>query len=230
MSFVMTASAVLCPDTGADRAQALAPRLAHLRKAVKDPIKAVRVLWWLTKGFWYKWTYRLRGVRFTAGRNFRVQGRLNVRGPGQVVFGDNVVVGAYTTPWTHSANAMIKIGNGTFLNGTRFGAVTSITIGADCMIADAHLLDTDFHTLNPNRRDPRATVRSAAINIANNVWVAGQAGILPGVVVGNNSVVGYGAICLGQYPANCLIAGNPAKIVRHLRSEPGTPELITSAM
>ena len=199
--------------------------------AMREPVKAVRVLWWLTKGFWYKWTYPLRGIRFSAGSNFRVQGRLHVRGPGKVIFGNNVVVGAYTTPWTHEKNAVIKVGDGTFLNGTRFGAARAITIGANCILAESHILDTDFHSMSPNRRDPRATVRTLPVTLADNVWVAAQAGILPGVSIGANSVVAFGAICVTQYPANCLIAGNPAKVVRYMVNEQQPPlEFASAAM
>jgi acetyltransferase-like isoleucine patch superfamily enzyme len=197
------------------------PFTALVRRAPREPVNALRVAWSIVKGYWYKWTYPLRGVRFSAGRNFRVQGRLKIQGPGRVVFGDNVVVGAHTTPWTHHRDAIITVGNDTFLNGTRFGARSSITIGPRCILAEAHILDTDFHSIEINRRDPRARVRTAPVQIGENVWIAAQAGILPGARIGRNSVVGFGAVCTGEYPANCVIAGNPARVIRQLTTVRG---------
>jgi acetyltransferase-like isoleucine patch superfamily enzyme len=201
---------------GAAVVEAGLPLSMLLRRAPQQPGKVLRVLWWLAKGFWYKWTYPLRGIRFQAGRNFRVQGRLHVRGPGKVVFGDNVVIGAYTTPWTHDRAAVITVGDGSYLNGTRMGAAKSITIGPHCILAEAHILDTDFHSVQINRHDPSAPVRTAPVFIAQNVWVAAHAGILPGARIGRNSVVGFGSVCTGEYPANCVIAGNPARVIRQI--------------
>ncbi len=63
-----------------------------VKQALAEPDKALGVAWALLKGYWYRGFYRLRGVRFRAGRNLRVFGRLSIRGPGEVVFGDNVVL------------------------------------------------------------------------------------------------------------------------------------------
>lgn len=196
--------------------EAALPLSILLRRAWRRPAQVTRVFRSLAKGFWCKWTYPLRGIRFTAGRNFRVQGRLHVRGPGRVIFGDNVLVGAYTTPWTHDPDAVIEVGDGTFLNGTRFGSAASIKIGARCILAEAHILDTDFHSVQINRHDPSAPIRIAPVMIAENVWVAAHAGILPGARIGRNSVVGFGAVCTGEYPANSVIAGNPARVIRQI--------------
>jgi acetyltransferase-like isoleucine patch superfamily enzyme len=177
----------------------------------------LRVLWWLAKGYWYKWTYRVRGIQFEAGRNFRVQGRFVVRGPGRVVFGDNVLVGVgRTTPWTHAADAIIKIGDNTILNGTRFGAARLIDVGADCLLAEAEILDTDFHSLRADRRRPGVPVRVDPVIIAENVWIGASTGILPGTTIGRNSVVGFGSVCTGAYPADSLIAGNRARVIKPL--------------
>jgi maltose O-acetyltransferase len=46
------------------------------------------------------------------------------------------------------------------------------------------------------------------------VWIGAHAGILPGTRIGKNSVVGFGAVCSGEFPANVIIAGNPARVLR----------------
>ncbi len=74
-------------------------------RALAEPGRALAVARALLKGHWYRVFYRLRGVRFRAGRNLRVFGRLSIRGPGEVVFGDNVVLLDTATPWTYSREA-----------------------------------------------------------------------------------------------------------------------------
>lgn len=174
----------------------------------------------LVRGWWYKISYPARGIRFTAGRGLRVTGRLKIRGPGQVRFGDRVRVGMTVTPWTHARDAVIDIGDDTVLNGTRFGCVASIHVGRRCILAEASILDTNFHSTRADRHDPGAPVRVAPVTLEDNVWVAAMAGILPGTTVGENSVVGYGAVLSGDYPADMIIAGNPAVAVRPIPPMP----------
>ncbi len=192
----------------------------RLRRALREPGRAWSVGLSLVHGWWYKTWYRLRGTRFRAGRNFRVAGRLIVRGPGSVVFGDDVLIAMTVTPWTYSAEAMISVGDGTFLNGTSFGCRKEIRIGPRCIVADARIMDTDFHSTRRDRHDDDAPVRVAAVVLEENVWVAAAAGILPGTTIRRNSVVGFGAVCSGDYPADQIIGGNPARVLRPIPERP----------
>ncbi len=191
--------------------------LTTARAASRSPGKAVRVLMALARGRWCRLSCRLRGVRFECGRNLRVYGRLSIKGPGQVRFGDDVVVDMTVTPWTLERRALIEVGDGTFLNGTRFGCARLITIGAGSILARASIMDTNFHSVAPNRHDPDAPVTVAPVQLGRNVWIAADVGILPGTTIGDNSVVGYGAVCSGEYPSNALIAGPRAAVVRPLQ-------------
>ena len=185
-----------------------------LTRALGDPGRAWAVGWSLLRGWWYKISYPMRGIRFSAGSGFRVTGRFIVRGPGQVRFGDRVRVGMTVTPWTHSADARIEVGDDTYLNGTRFGCAQLIQVGRQCILADVQILDTNFHSTRADRHDPAAPIRVAPVAIADNVWIASSAGILPGTRIGANSVVGFGAVVGGEFPADVIIAGNPAAVVR----------------
>jgi acetyltransferase-like isoleucine patch superfamily enzyme len=181
---------------------------------MREPGRAWSVGWALLRGWWYKISYPARGVRFSAGRGFRVTGRLIVRGPGEVRFGDNVRVGMTVTPWTHTRDARIVVGDATYLNGTRFGCARAIQVGPRCILADASILDTNFHSTRADRHNPDAPVHVAPVTLDENVWVAAAVGILPGTTIGRNSVVGFGAVVSGDFPANVIIAGNPATIVK----------------
>jgi acetyltransferase-like isoleucine patch superfamily enzyme len=204
------------------------PDLKKLGQALRRPGAAKRALMGLLRGYGYQLWYRFRGIRFSAGRNFRVYGSLKVRGPGRVVFGNNVTVEMLVTPYTHAPDALIEIGDDAYLNGTRFGCRELIQVGPRAILADARILDTDFHPLDPERRhDPDGPVRSAPIILEENVWIGAAAGLLPGTRIGRNSVVGFGAVCSGEYPANAIIAGNPARVTRELpESERRQPRLV----
>jgi acetyltransferase-like isoleucine patch superfamily enzyme len=193
---------------------------SRFSRAIRNPGYAATVLRALLKGQFYKIALPLRGIRFSAGRNFQVFGRLTVHGPGRVEFGDNVNVSMHVTPFTHSNEAVISVGDHCFLNGVRFGCATRIEIGDDCILAEARIMDSNFHSTRADRWNPDAPVKTAPVILERNVWVAADAGILPGTRIGENSVVGLAAICNGNFPANSLIAGNPAVVVRQIEQAP----------
>jgi acetyltransferase-like isoleucine patch superfamily enzyme len=172
----------------------------------------------LLKGHWCRLSCRIRGIRFRSGANLRVYGRLVIRGPGEVVFGENVVVNGVATPWTYTPEARIVVGDNVIMGPARFGCVREIVIGSDCLLGKAVLMDTDFHSTRADRRSAGAPVRVMPVRVGNNVWIGENAGILPGTTIGDNSVVGYGAVCMRDFPANVVILGNPAKVASPLPS------------
>ncbi len=193
---------------------------ARLGRVVREPGHALEVTLALARGAWYKAWYRLRGLRFRAGRNFRVFGRLVLSGPGEVLFGDDVCLMGRVTPWTHSPEARIVVGDRTMMDGVRLGCAQEIRIGADCIIAECRITDTDFHSTHVNRRtDPDAPIRTAPVIVEDNVWISLEVGLLPGSWIGRNSAVGYGSVCVRRYPENSILFGNPAKVVSPV---PGT--------
>jgi acetyltransferase-like isoleucine patch superfamily enzyme len=195
--------------------------LSTFQKAVQNPRVAARIILAILRGKLVILTCRVRGVRFNAGRNLRIFGRLKVKGPGVVNFGDDVTIDRVVTPWTHARDAVICIGSGAYLNGAKFGCNKSIIIGPKSIIGDASIADTDFHSIYANRHSPDAIVRTKPVHIGTNVWIGGAVGILPGTRIGCNSVVGYAAVCAGVYPANSVIVGNPARVKRRV---PDLPE------
>lgn len=205
-------------------------KASQFRRALSEPGRAFVVATALLRGHLCRLSCRLRGIRFQAGRDLKIFGRLRVRGPGRVILGDNVTIGMTVTPWTYSAEAEIVIGNGTFLNGTRFGCAQRIVVGAGCILADAQIMDTDFHSLRADRRSTRAPVRVAPVLIDDNVWLAANVGILPGTEIGRDSVVGFGAVCSGTLPSGMVIAGNPARPLRPIPYQPSpTDEPVSHA-
>jgi NDP-sugar pyrophosphorylase family protein len=164
----------------------------------------------------------VRGDRLVVGDGVIANHRLVIKGPGRVVLGDRANlfafgVGRHTRIVSRRTTACIRIGANARLNGADLQADTLIDVGPDCIIGQAHLIDTDMHSLRFDRRsNSGAPVRTAPIVIERNVWIARAAAILPGVTVGQNSVVAYGAIVTADVPPGVLVAGNPARIIREL--------------
>lgn len=151
------------------------------------------------------------GPRLSFGKRFSLQGKLQCRGPGSVVFGDDVIVDAVTTPYTHSPSAVIRIGDRCFVNGTRFGCTDKIEVGSDCILADARIMDTDFHGVSKNRNDPCAVIGVSPVSIGKNVWIAAGVAVLKGVQIGDDSVVAFGSVVTKSLPSGRIAGGNPAK-------------------
>ena len=97
-------------------------------------------------------------------------------------------------------------------------AAEKITIGNRVIVgANASLIDTDFHPLNPIRRqeDTRAG-ETAPIIVEDNVFIGMNAIILKGSYIGKGSVIGAGSVVSGDIPAGVIAAGNPARVLRKL--------------
>lgn len=69
------------------------------------------------------------------------------------------------------------------------------------------------HNLAP---DKRATVIPSPVRIGCNVWIGSHATILRGVTIGDNAVVAAGAVVTEDVPANTIVGGIPAKIIKHI--------------
>ncbi|MDP9310093.1 MAG: acyltransferase [Chloroflexota bacterium] len=172
--------------------------------------------------------YRLlRGDRVQFGPGFQANRKLVIRGPGRVVFGADVNAWAHeerNVIITFSPDVTIRIGSHVRLNGVGLMAKRGITIGDHCILGSTLLVDTDFHSLRRDRAtNPHAPVLSAPISIGDNVWLAGQTVVLKGVTIGANSVVGFRAVVTRDVPADVVVAGNPARVVRQLDDASNSP-------
>lgn len=108
----------------------------------------------------------------------------------------------------------IRLGAGTFVNyGAVMLDVTWITIGAFCQIAPNVQLLTATHPVDPGpRRDGWES--GLPITLGDNVWLGGGVIVCPGVSIGNDTVVGAGAVVIRDLPAGVVAVGNPARVLR----------------
>ena len=95
-----------------------------------------------------------------------------------------------------------------------------VSVGHDTLIAAHTVISSQSHltTALETQKLYRETRADAPVAIGHNVWVASNVTIGPGVTIGDNSVVAAGAVVLKDVPANVLVAGVPARVVRALSS------------
>ena len=110
----------------------------------------------------------------------------------------------------------ITIGAGTFVNyDCVMLDVASITIGAACRIASRVQLLTATHPIDPEPRR-RGWEYARPITLGDNVWLGGGVIVCPGVTIGDDSVVGAGAVVTRDLPAGVVALGAPAKVHRRI--------------
>jgi acetyltransferase-like isoleucine patch superfamily enzyme len=128
-------------------------------------------------------------------------------------------------------NGSCKIGDFTLLNGALIMAEERIEIGRHCLISwNVGIADSDFHPIDAAQRridtmalapfyegrPERPKLETRPVKIEDNVWIGMNAVILKGVTIGENSVVAAGAVVTKSVPANVVVAGNPAVVVKQL--------------
>ena len=121
----------------------------------------------------------------------------------------------------------ITIGDGSWVNfGLTALDVAPIVIGQDVLIGPNCSLYTAIPPTEPGPR--RAKWESAApITLGDNVWLGGSVVVCPGVTIGENSIIGAGAVVTRDIPANSIAVGNPARVIRAL--DPTLPRPIQAA-
>ncbi len=127
--------------------------------------------------------------------------------------GENVRV---APPFYCDYGCNITVGENFFANyGCVMLDVNRISIGKNCMLAPCVKL---FSATHPVRAEERynGVELGLPITIGDNCWIGGNSVINPGVTLGNNVVVGSGSVVTKSFGDNVVIAGNPAKIIRHI--------------
>ena len=106
----------------------------------------------------------------------------------------------------------LTLGKDVFINiGCRFQDTGGITIGDGSLIGHGSTLTTLDHGIDPERR---ADMLPAPIMIGRKVWLGAAVTVVPGVTIGDGAIVGAGAVVTKDVPANAIVAGVPAKLIR----------------
>ncbi len=148
-----------------------------------------------------------------------------------VVYGPNISLGrdvvivaanGYRTCLTtvrHDGGAgSIHVGDRVLvMNGVRISSASEILIEDDCMLANmSYIMDADWHDIYDRHRSPG---RTAPVHLKRGAWVGDSAIICKGVTIGENSIVGAGSVVRKDVPANTVVVGNPAQVVKKIDPE-----------
>ena len=99
-------------------------------------------------------------------------------------------------------------------NNCHFEDHGGVTLGDGCQIGHNVVFATLNHGLAP---EDRHTTYPAPIILGRNVWVGSNSTILQGVTIGDNAVVAAGAVVTKDVPADAIVGGVPAKVIKYIR-------------
>lgn len=187
---------------------------------------------------WFKIIMKATKVKYGKGLVLKGVPVIFNKSGAELMIGENCVVkssflsnlvGLYsrTIIVTRAQGAVIDIGDNVGISGATIYARKKITIGDNtCIGGNVKILDNDFHpieweTRNQLLRDEaggEATelIPAREISIGKNCFIGCNSIILKGTVLGDGCVVGAGAVVAGKFEDNCVIAGNPARVVRKM--------------
>ena len=126
--------------------------------------------------------------------------------------GENVWI---VPPLTAAVGKYVSIGEGTYANmNLTLIDDWQITIGKHVLIGPNVTLCTTGHSIHPKHRADG--MYSFPITIEDNVWLGANVIVLPGVTIGENSVIGAGSVVTKDIPANVIAFGSPCKVYREI--------------
>lgn len=130
------------------------------------------------------------------GEKSRIDRLVVIKRPSQVQIGANVSINSFVHMW----------------------ASHGITIGNNTLIAAGSILTTQSHDSSALIQGLlyKDTSTGSPINIGDNVWIGSKVTVLPGVTIGDNSIIAAGAVVTKDVPENVIVAGVPAKVIRGL--------------
>lgn len=112
-----------------------------------------------------------------------------------------------------------EVGDNFFANfNTVILDVAKVTIGKNVMFAPNVSIYTAGHPVHPDSRNSGYEY-GIPVTIGDNVWMGGNAVVLPGVHIGNNVVIGAGSVVTKDIPDNVIAAGNPCRVIREITEE-----------
>lgn len=96
--------------------------------------------------------------------------------------------------------------------------VNTITIGDNVMFGPRVGLYTAGHPIDKDIRNTGLEY-GLPITIGNNVWIGGNVVVMPGVHIGDNTIIGSGSVVTKDIPSDVIAAGNPCKVIRKITTE-----------
>ena len=189
---------------------------------------------------WNRLYFSVMGVQY--GKNMIIRNKVYIINMGKVKIGDNFVLSSGDNINSVSRNicasihvmsdeALITIGDNVGISAACIRTMKSVTIGNNVNIgADCLIMDTDAHPhdylqrrrdfeKSMNRKDYITLIPTSPIVIEDDVWIGARSHILKGVHIGARSVIAAGSVVTKDVPEDCVVGGNPAKVIRYLRNK-----------
>lgn len=196
-----------------DRVKA-SSRLTALAHFALKPRNQYRPRWWVR--FFVNPFKHKKGKHAVVSRG----ARMDVMPYNAFEMGDESLIEDFAT--INNAVGHVYIGHRTLV-GLSSVVIGPVTIGNDVMLAQNAVLSG----LNHGYKDVHVPIKdqevsTQKITVKDGAWIGANAVITAGVTIGKNSVVAGGSVVVKDVPDYCVVAGNPAKIVKKYNAESGT--------
>jgi acetyltransferase-like isoleucine patch superfamily enzyme len=156
---------------------------------------------------------RLSGASF--GPRAVLMGKLHFQFPGTATFGARFGADGRWVPVAIFVDrgASLTVGDDCFLMaGVSIEVRHEVRIGSDCLFAAfSSIIDDDRHQV-----EPESNLYKGPTVLGNNVWLGRNAAVMPGVTVGDGSVIGANSVVTRDIPPNSFAAGAPARVIKKL--------------
>ncbi|MGM9551172.1 MAG: acyltransferase [Clostridia bacterium] len=155
------------------------------------------------RGILYKFKFNKSGKLLRMEKGVRV-----MKNNGVVTLGDRVLLHRYVK--LSAFGGKIEIGNNSYIGDrTEIHSGKMVKIGNNVNIAwDCNILDRDYHAFESECEVVKPVV------IEDHVWIGARSMVLKGVTIGEGAVVAAGSVVTKDVPGRCLVAGNPAKVIK----------------
>jgi acetyltransferase-like isoleucine patch superfamily enzyme len=163
------------------------------------------------------------------GKNFYLEYKANLYGTKHIIVGDNfgcrrgLRIEVYDHFLEDQFSPEIIIGNNVKMgDDCHIAAINKIIIGDDTLMA-GKIFITDHYHGKINNEDllhtpaKRPLFSKGEVIIENNVWIGEGVAVLPGVVIGNHSIIGANAVITKSIPPYSVVAGNPGKVIKSIK-------------
>lgn len=193
---------------------------------MKNILRALAYLWQSPDKLYNYFLLKFRRVRF--GSNLIINGKIFIRGRGDISFGNNVTInsslqsnpiGGQTRTTIHCMSGKIQIGNNVGISNAALVCRSGITIKDWVKIGgNVKIYDNDFHSIDYLRRREAVdeSIQAEPVVIEEDAFIGAHSIILKGVTIGKRSIIAAGSVVTKRVPDDELWGGVPAKFIKKI--------------